>query len=377
MKILFVNREADVLAGLRSSLRRHRRQWEMDFVPPDAAVRQLAEVPYDVVVSDLASRGTESSFLQDIAVLQPGAIRVVLSASSDLQGVMRAVPWAHQYLGMPCEAAVLIERIERSEELRRLVRNDNIAVLGSLDKLPTPRGLVLQLREALQDPDVSIAQVADLVEQEPAMAARILQLVNSAFFARVRRVSSVRDAVGFLGLHILQGLTLQIGVFDQVGDSLKGLSIEEAQQHGLQVGTVARRVAGRGLAEDAFTAGLLHDLGKVLLAMRFGAAYGEAVDEARGRKVPVGTVEAERFGVTHTEAGAYLLGVWGLPDRVVEGVAWHHDPCRFARTEVDVIAAVHIADAVVTGRPVDPALVAALALRSQVDGWRARYTEAA
>ncbi len=378
LRVLFINDDESVLAGLRASLRRHRRRWVMHFLGGLEAEQRVEVDQYDVVVVDVVLRERDGlSLLKRIAEVQPGAVRVVLSGNADPQGAMRAIPFAHQYLSMPCEPMELIGRIERSESLRSLLSEERIQVLGAMRDLPTPSRLYWQLRDALLDPDIEISEVAELVERDPAMSAKILQLVNSAFFSRVRRITNVRDAVSFLGLSLLQGLVLQIGLFGAMEDRLSGMSLEEASQHGLTVATAARRIADRDCADAAFTSGLLHDVGKLLLAVQFGARYAEIMATARRCGESLMALEQSRLGVTHPEAGAYLLGVWGLPDVVVEGVAWHHEPRRIPHTQVDAVVAVHLADAIVAVQPVDERLVLELGLERSVKKWRGQFEEAA
>ncbi len=209
------------------------------------------------------------------------------------------------------------------------------------------------------------------------MSAKILQLVNSAFFSRARRIASVRDAVSFLGLSLLQGLVLQSGLFNALEGRLGGLVLDESNRHGLSVATVARQIADRSCADAAFTAGLLHDIGKLLLAVRFGSRYEKLLRRSREEQIPLQGLEQRQLGVTHPEAGAYLLGVWGLPDEVVEGVAWHHAPHRVPHTRIDAVVAVHLADAIVAGQPVDEALVGQLRLQQSLASWRGQFEEAA
>ncbi|MBX2802751.1 MAG: HDOD domain-containing protein [Myxococcales bacterium] len=379
LRVLFVNDDETVLSGLRGSLRRRRRRWAMQFVSGLQAVELIEQEPYDVVVTELVLRGVDGhALLERLSQCQPGTVRVVLSGAADQRGAMRAVHLAHQFLSMPCEPTELIARIERSERLRALLTSERIASLGSLDGLPSPPRLYRDLREALSDPDVSLAQISALVEQDPATSAKVLQLVNSAFFSWSRNVTNIRDAVGVLGLNLLQGLVLQIGVVNTLSAPVAGMSLEEESQHGLAVATVARRISARGLGDAAFTAGLLHDVGKLLLGDRLGKRYSEVLQAAAAEDAPpLVAIEQEALGVTHAEAGAYLLGVWGLPDAVVEGVAWHHDPTRVPHEDVNAVVAVHLADAIVRGERADSRLVEQLDLAGAVRRWRDQHEEAA
>ncbi|MEN0062860.1 MAG: response regulator [Myxococcota bacterium] len=373
MRILFVNNDPTLLAGLRAVLRKYRQQWQMSFVTGPEAFRALQEETIDVVVAELDVEGPlGGSLLELVAEEHPSTVRVVLSASADLQQVMRVVPHAHQYVSMPVEPSDLVQRIERSEALRRLLDRERVKALGGLNRLPTHHRILDELRRVLRDPEVHIDQVGEVIEQDPAMSAKILQLVNSAFFSRNRRIMSIREAVSYLGLNLIEGLVLQIGLVSSF-EHLNGISLQRFQIHGLQVATVARRIAPPDLAELAFTTGLVHDVGKLVLSLAYGSRFvgiAAAAEKGQGR---AWQLERDELGVGHPEAGAYVLGVWGLPTPIVEGVAWHHQPNEVERSGMDVVAAVHLADAIAAGQPADDDLVNQLDLQEQLEKWRRRF----
>ncbi|MEM6928645.1 MAG: response regulator [Myxococcota bacterium] len=375
MKVLFVNNDPTVLAGLKGALRRYRSQWRMAFVRGPEAVRALQQEHIDVVVAELDVEGPlGGSLLEMVAEEYPSTIRVVLSATADVRDVMRIVPHAHQYVSMPVDPSELIQRIERSEALRNLMREDRVRALGALNRLPTHHRIVDQLRSALQDPDILIDDVGHIIQRDPAMSAKILQLVNSAFFTRNRRVTNIRDAVSYLGLNLIEGLVLQIGLVSSF-EQINGVSLQRFQLHGLAVANIARRLVNSALAEVTFTSGLVHDVGKLVLALAFGGRYRQITAAAESGTRRIWRLEREELGVTHPEAGAYVLGVWGLPLAVVEGVAWHHHPCEVERTGMDVVAAVHLADAIVHGNHADRELVKQLSLRDQLIQWRRQFQQ--
>ncbi len=375
MKVIFVNNDPSVLAGLKAALRRYRSQWRMAFVRGPDAVRALRHEPIDVVVAELdVDVPLGGSLLEMVAEEHPSTIRVVLSASADVREVMRIVPHAHQYVSMPVDAGELIQRIERSEALRSLMREDRVRALGALNRLPTHHRIVDELRSTLRDPEVPIEDVSRIIERDPAMSAKILQLVNSAFFTRTRRVTAIREAVSYLGLNLIEGLVLQIGLVSSF-EQINGVSLRAFQLHGLQVANVARKIAPAEIAEVAFTAGLVHDVGKLVLSLAFGSRYAPIAAAAEQGLSQSWRMEHEQLGVTHSEAGAYVLGVWGLPLAVVEGVAWHHHPGEVTRKDIDVIAAVHLADAVVRGGHPDRELVEQLGLEERLLKWRRRFQQ--
>ena len=182
------------------------------------------------------------------------------------------------------------------------------------------------------------------------MTAKILQMVNSAFFGLRRHVSNPADAVSLLGIDIVKSLALSIQIFSQFANiRIPGLTLEELWQHNMSVAVLAKRIAklenqSTQVIEESFTAGLLHECGKLILAARLPKEYGSMLATMKSENLKV--VEAERkvFGATHPEVGAYLLGLWGLPDSIVEAVAFHQAPTQCPAQEFTPLTAVCIAD---------------------------------
>ena len=179
------------------------------------------------------------------------------------------------------------------------------------------------------------------------MAAKVLQLVNSAYFGLAQRVTSVAQAMVYLGADTMKGLVLTSQVFALAERrQLPGLSVDALQEHSLMTARLAKRlVVNQRVADDAFTAGLLHDIGQIALSVSMPETYAEILRTSRER--PLHEAERERLGVSHAEVGAYLLGVWGLPFSVVEAVAYHHRPGAVEAGDREVLAAVHVADSLV------------------------------
>jgi HD-like signal output (HDOD) protein len=177
----------------------------------------------------------------------------------------------------------------------------------------------------------------------------VLQLVNSAYFGLSHRVTSIQQAVLYLGVELLKGLVLTaqvFGLFEQA--PVPGFSLDHLQEHSLLTARVARRLArDRDTAEEAFTAAIVHDVGQIVLAQGFPLRFANVIQAVGESGRPRPDVERDEFGVSHGEVGAYLLGVWGLPFSIIEAVAYHHSPGRVTVGARDLLAAVHVADCVV------------------------------
>ncbi|HQK91874.1 MAG TPA: response regulator [Armatimonadota bacterium] len=355
LRVLFVDDEPNVLQGLRRMLRPQRDEWDMDFSSSGAAaLAAMRESPYDVIVCDMRMPGMDGA--QVLAAVRdqfPGTTRIILSGQSDDESVMRTVGPAHQFLSKPCDPSALRDAIARAQSLRRLLRSDNLlSLVGRIDVLPPLPRIYTELVEVLQSPGSSAKEVAYVVSKDVGMAAKILQLVNSAFFGLPRRVTNMTMAVSYLGNETIRALVLTASVFSQLGRRrMEWFPMEALWNHCILVGAVASRVctihqADRPLVDDAMLAGSLHDVGRLVLAVADSAAYKEAMALAAKEQLSAGDAEARVLGATHAEAGAYLMGLWGLPDPVVEAVAYHHRPAEGGPPSWSPLAVVHVADVV-------------------------------
>jgi HD-like signal output (HDOD) protein len=364
-RVLFVDDEQNVLDGLRNMLRRQRHVWDMVFARgAQAALVELEKAPFDVVVSDMRMPVTNgAALLQTVKQRYPSVARIILSGYVEHEAVVGALPVAHQFLSKPCDPETLRIVVERACELQALLTDEAIrSVVGRLDTLPSVPRTYWELRRVVDEPNVSAGDIASIVEKDPAMSVKILQLVNSAYFGLARRMTSVRHAVSYLGIELLKGLALTAHVFATMEASrVEGFSLDQLQRNSLLTAQLARQLpADSKRAEEAFTAALVHDIGKIVVAVVLPDRFSEIVRTARATGRSFHVVERELLGVTHAEIGAYLLGVWGLPFTIVEAVAYHHRPSSMVSSELcDVLAAVHVADALVdkdAAAPVDDKL---------------------
>jgi HD-like signal output (HDOD) protein len=223
------------------------------------------------------------------------------------------------------------------------------------------------------------------------MSAKVLQLVNSAFFGLSNRVSSPQQAAMLIGIENLKALVLSVQVFSDLGGHLtRGLGF--LWNHSMTTASFAKAIArveqsSTGVMEDAFTAGLLHDVGRLVLASAFGTEYQQVLKRAAEPGVLLARCEGDAFGCTHNGVGAYLLGLWGLTDSIVEAVAWHHQPAHAQPAGFSPLIAVHAADYYDNQMHVHPAsdetsgmdepLLTQIGLQRQLPSWEKACREVA
>jgi len=384
MRVMFIDDEPNILSGLKRILRPMRNEWQMQFAEGgQVALDSLADAPCDVIVSDMKMPGMDGAELLSAVKKQyPSSIRIALSGETDAHMIYRCVQHAHQYLAKPCDPDALVSAVRRAFTLRDLMHDAalerTVAELSSLPSLPEAYEKIMR---ELQSEDPSLQKVAKIVESDVAMSAKILQLVNSAFFGLARHLASPAEAATYLGVDVLKSLVLTTGVFSQFEDSpIDDATLKSIWNRSSQVGALAKAIVMRETndklqADYALMGGLLTEVGKLVFASsypdKFVSVATKVADDASNEIA----VEKEVIGHSHTEVGAYLIGLWGLPNPVVECVAFHHEPADCVDAGFIPLTAVHVATAIVTANghdelPIlDAGYIDALGLTDHIPGW--------
>lgn len=386
-RVLFVDDEPRILDGLRRMLRVLRQEWEMEFVEGGArAIECLDEQPFDVIVSDMRMPGIDgAALLLHCKLHHPEMMRIVLSGHMELENALQSIAVAHQFLTKPCDADTVRRVLTRAAALQELLGDPPLrAMLAGIHGVPISPRTHFELTTALGNPEVTIQAIARILEPDPALTAKILQLVNSAFLGLPHQVSNMTTAIHAIGPSMLRSLVLDFEIVQaaQVRDGSARFSFEAHGRHATRVARLARELAqGERAREEAFTAGMLHDLGELILAVRSPSVHDELLARAEVEARPRADVEYERFGFSHAEVGAYLLGLWGLPHTVVEAVAHHHRPARVPDSVANGAIVVHVADALVhelegpeplEGGRLDHAFLSDVLPPGTLELWRAR-----
>jgi HD-like signal output (HDOD) protein len=282
--------------------------------------------------------------------------------------------------------------IERACHLKALLHDDSIrSMVGGLGELPSLPRTYHALTLALADPNASIQKIARIVEFDVGISAKVLQLVNSAFFGIARSMTNIQNAVSYLGINTLKSLVLSVEVFRVFAPKghLEGFSLEDLQRHARLTSYIAARLpVPNHLVDIAMVAGILHDVGKLIMAWKLPPRFKKLMAEAREEQCPLYKVEEREYGFSHAEIGAYLLGLWGLPYAVVEAVALHHAPHRVPHQTFDATSAVYIANLLAheldsstppsgeNGLQRDQEYLDSLGIQNDIPKWRAMAAEA-
>ncbi|HXG47390.1 MAG TPA: HDOD domain-containing protein [Methylomirabilota bacterium] len=316
------------------------------------ALALLGRLPVGAVVCrPRLTDGPGDQLLDTILQRHPGVHRFLLADLTDRKAVGRCLGTAHLFLAEPCDAGRLRAALDRIEKLDLLFAHEAARTLvGQMERLPSPPATYFQIVRELQSPTASVERLGGLLAQDPPAAAKLLQVANSAALGLPREVTDPADAVLCLGFETTKSLVLLAHTYShfdrvQAGD----FSVEGWCRHSLGTARAAQAIArAEGVepevASECYTAGLLHDLGSLLLAANRSDQFIHARRLARAERVPVWQAEQSVFGTTHAEVGAWLALMWGLPPGLVEAVALHHLPARLTRRQFSPLTAVHVAN---------------------------------
>lgn len=322
-RVLFVDDEPLVLRSLDRALRTRKVPWDARFVESaDAALKLLATEPFDIVIADLRIPDVDGvELLTEVQRAYPNIARLVLSGQVGTDDCLRAMRVAHQCMAKPCNIDSLRHVVQRLAWSQSLVDKDSITATSAVTSLPSPPRIHLEVCAAIRR-QAGLAEIAKIIDGDIALTAKLIHIVNSAFFAQGAPVTTIQRALSLLGIEVVRGLLLSVEVFRGFdGDPERLARIDALRKHSTFVANLCRALSPRDMAADAFVAGMLHDIGELVLA-----SIGRDGDHAR--------------------AGGFLLGLWGIGDTIVDAVAYHHEPGAIADENCSLVDTLHLAEIV-------------------------------
>jgi HD-like signal output (HDOD) protein/CheY-like chemotaxis protein len=364
--VLFVDDEERVLQGVERAFFCED-DWEvLSATSGKQALELLARESVDVVVSDMRMLVMDgAALLKNVSELYPECIRIILSGHADEAASLRVINVAHQFLNKPCSPEKLKQALTRALLMRSLVEDEGLRVLVSrVDQLPVAPTVFRKLSALLERSDTSPRDIAAVVAHDPALTAKLLQLVNSAFFTRGEPITELLAAVTRLGVRIVRCIALEVGVFRDAKAKNLNLDLDALQATCSCASAIARKLVNAPADQEAAgAAALLADLGILVLAMFQPRQWAEL---AVAREVPSAAREKEVFGCTHSRLSAYLLALWGLPNPVIHAVLKHHDLLAEPSNTIDLDTAVALAYVIVETREIPAGWAEAAVLKNKV-----------
>ena len=342
----------NILDGLRRMLRSMRKDFELCFAEnAKEALEMMENGEFDVVVSDMRMPGMDGAeLLTEIQRRHPHSIRIMLTGQADEESTLRTIGVVHQFLAKPCDPEKLKNILLRASALHRLMIDGKLKdIVSSIDTLPSLPSVYAKLQEKIREPEVSLDDIGEIISQDIAMTAKILQLVNSAFFGLYQTVESPARAVKLLGLDTVKALVLVTQIFSESKVETDYFSVQNLLAHSMTVGVLSKKIAETETDEkesinNSYIAGLLHDIGKLILVSKMEEYYTDAVLLARQEHIPLRLAEKKIFQATHCDMGAFLIGLWGFPSDIVEAIGFHHQLGEYPADTFSPALAVHIAN---------------------------------
>ncbi|MDR3456803.1 MAG: response regulator [Verrucomicrobiae bacterium] len=353
-RILFVE-DNEVMRELYAAmLSRDEDHWEATVAPDgETALTLLQSSTFDVVASDMQMPGISGiELLTEVRKLYPHSTRIILSGISDQAEAANSLNCTHLFIPKPFELKTLKSALARIYSLDAYLKDEKLrSLVGRMRTLPSFPAIYLEILKEIDSPNSSIETIAHIIAKDPGITAKMLQVTNSAAFGLAGSISDPAHAVQHLGLSAVRSLTLSAQVYSSLNcRPMQNFSPDDLWGHLLRCANLARRImvcegSETSETEDAFTAGMLHDMGEIMLADSLPDEFEQALKLAEREKIPLREAEIKVFGATHAGLAAYLFGLWGLPAPIVEAVAFHHTPEKSDLKQFSPLTAIHVANA--------------------------------
>lgn len=223
-------------------------------------------------------------------------------------------------------------------------------IVEAVNDLPMMPHIVVKIMELTEDPGATAQDIGNIISQDQSLTAKILRMANSAYYGYSRRIGTVTEAIVVLGFAAIRSLVLTASMSDLLNREVEGYALGpgELWNHSLGTAIAARWIARKtcyGKPEVAYTAGLLHDVGKVILNKHVKEAYVDVLEEVQRARMPFCDTEDVILGFNHADVGGRVARKWKLPREIIEAISLHHKPGE-AERDVELSAIVHVADVV-------------------------------
>lgn len=348
--ILFVDDEIQILKALK------RLFMQSDYriflaESGEEALQILQREKIDLLATDMRMPGMDGyKLLTTVKEKYPGIIRLIVSGYADEKLIIKAIEsgYARMYLLKPWDNDYFRGVIDQMFEIKAVLDGKSLfQTISSIQSLPSAPLIYEKLRKLIED-DANMAEVANLIEQDQSIAAKVLHVANTAFYGA--RTGSIKQAVMYLGLANLKNIVLTTVLYNSLNLDIdprvfnKDLLWKHASLTNRLVSLFYEKLLNTKVKEICASAGLLHDIGKIALIHCNAKAYEAVIRTAVTEKTDFIDAENRILGSNHEEIGGYLLNWWGIPYPIVEIALFHHVPLSEKVMNKELACIVHIAD---------------------------------
>lgn len=348
--ILFVDDEAHILKALRRLF--VQTDYETFFAESGReALMILAAEKIDLIISDMRMPEMDGyQLLKQVKEKYPEVMRVILSGYSDDKEIISALQdgSTRMYLMKPWENDVFLTMVGQLLALGELFASKNLlSVMNGLDRLPTLPAIYTRICDLIES-IADIDSIVDVIEEDQVITIKILQVANSVFYGK--KTGSIKEAIVFLGLSNVKNIVLSVSILNNIDMEYNTCFTKETlwrhvSMANKMVHLIYEKLLHKKLPATSSTAGLLYDVGRLILLQYFPKAYQVVTDQAQNTgNASISDVERTILNVSHEEMGGFLLNWWGMPQPIVEAAMFHHTPFDVRIINRELVGVVHIAD---------------------------------
>lgn len=381
--ILFVDDEPNIIQGIRRMMFPFRKEWNLFYaIGAEEALEIIRREQIAIIISDMRMPKIDGVELLGIVKNEkPEIIRVILTGQSEKEKLILSSNLVHRCLFKPCKTNVLISSIKELLESRKDIEKNNLMeILDQLGELPVLPEVYLQLQEELNSPVVSIQKIVNIISREPMIVAKVLQLVNSSFFGLPVKIINLMQAINYIGISIIKTLVLYSKLFSTMKLSSENQAfIEKVWSHSIEVANLVLKIlknenADKSKTEEAYIAGILHDIGKAFLIQTdSGTDYN--THEVYENSEAVIAAERKIYNSDHAVVGSYILGLWKFSNGIVEAVKYHHTITTECPEEISVRDIILISNVIVEGYQADIEILNRKYGAQNIEKWKNYYVK--
>jgi len=345
-RILFVDDERQILRALKRLFIDS--AYETVFMDNgEDALAYLEDNEVQLIISDIRMPSMNGfDLLKKVKEKYPLTLRVALSGYTDSKKIYKALEEniAKMYMFKPWDNKELVNIIDQMMELEDVLKDKELLdLINNINDLPTVPQLYLDIKRLIQE-EADVEDIAKKIEEDPPITSRILRVANSAFYGA--KTGSIAQAIMYIGLINVKNIVLSNGVFDAARSHNTNVKIlwEHATVTNKITNLIYQDFMNKKIPNIFASAGLLHDIGKVIMFTHYSETYDDLLREAVENKKTIVDLEKERYEVTHQELGGYLLNWWEIPLPIVETALYHHIPMDPRVINRELVSIVHLAN---------------------------------
>jgi len=367
MKVLFIDGKAKSLDGL-SQVCQNRGCKTALVTDPLSGLKLLNKHKFDVVlIAPKLQKTSNVNLLKAISMKFPTVVRIaILDSESDSENSTQVAKFSHYLFEQPVNTDLLVSTIKALAESRKSITKEVVVkAIASVKTLPSPPKVYLQLNAILKNSNSDSERIAEIITQDPGLTAKVLQFSNSSFMLNGKPLTNINDAITKMGVDTLSCIVMTAELFSYQPD-IPNFSIINEQLHSLSTARFAASLVPIELKQDALLAGLLHDIGKLIL-FEIDKELTLKYFDNQARTTSDIELEKRIFSTDHCQIGGYLLHVWSFPYHIIDAVLLHHNPNKLLKQRFGIAQAVYLANALLKGQEASIAFVQHYQLEEQLD----------